>query len=79
MFNKFIWDTYLRAGGNDTVELFLNLIEGEYSKDVGIRYISSIETLHSSYCPCKPKVNETSTVLNYLVDDIDKGCLVSGC
>ena len=79
MFNKFVWDTYLKAGGNDTVSVFENIIDGEYSTDVGIRYAEFIRNLHSNYCPCRRIVEETYSALRHLVGDIDDGFIAQAC
>lgn len=49
MFNDYIWQTYLNAGGKAVVENFENNLSNEYSEE----YADFITELHKSYCPSK--------------------------
>ena len=49
MFNDYIWQTYLNAGGKAVVDIFENNLSNEYSEE----YADFISELHKSYCPSK--------------------------
>ena len=49
MFNDYMWQTYLNAGGKAVVDIFENNLSNEYSEE----YADFISELHKSYCPSK--------------------------
>lgn len=54
MINKFMWDTYLKSGGDKIVELFQKNLSGEYSEDYAIQ----IRRMVSKYCPMESALDE---------------------
>ena len=47
MFNSYVWDVYLKAGGNNVVDMFRQNLKEEMSQD----YINKIKNLHWVYLP----------------------------
>lgn len=47
MFNSYVWDVYLKAGGNNVVDMFRHNLKEEISVD----YINKIRELHRIYLP----------------------------
>lgn len=69
MFNEYVWQLYLHAGGSKVVELFeLNLTNG-LTKTYG----ESISKLRSIYCPMKGVLEGTSHMLHEIADDVQGG------
>lgn len=76
MFNDYMWQTYLSAGGKSVVSLSEQNLTENLSQD----YIETIETLRLSYCPEKAAIEETAQQLQDLSKDIndDLALLESG-
>ena len=66
MFNKFIWQNYLDAGGNKTVAMFEDNLSKEYTKE----YADFIAELHRGYCPSESIVQDTHEQLLELLPSI---------
>ncbi|MGN1106948.1 MAG: hypothetical protein ACI4RH_09870, partial [Huintestinicola sp.] len=47
MFNDYMWQTYLNAGGKDVAQKFRSNLTGAYSEE----YADFISDLHKNYCP----------------------------
>lgn len=76
MFNQYQWNLYLDAGGGKVAEIFLKLIEEEYSPALTNSYTDIIKELHSAYSP------ETSYIienLKFLFDDLNNNCILEEC
>ena len=54
MLNRFVWETYLKSGGNDVVEMFRKNLVEEYSED----YAKQIRSMVARYCPMDSVLNE---------------------
>ena len=54
MLNRFVWDTYLKSGGNDVVEMFRKNLAEKYSED----YAEQIRSMVARYCPMESVLNE---------------------
>lgn len=77
MFNNYMWQTYLNAGGKTVVDFFKNNLSNEYSEE----YADFITELHKSYCPSKSIQNNLKEELldvfaeknsgNYIFEDGD--------
>lgn len=66
MFNNYMWQTYLNAGGKNVVAFFEQNLTGNLSQD----YIDTIGTFRLSYCPEKAIVEETAQQLQDLSKDL---------
>ncbi len=75
MFNDYMWQTYLNAGGKDVVEKFRKNLTDEYTID----YADMIKKLYISYCPTKHIVDSTYSFLANMVKCIEDGDFPSGC
>ena len=49
-----VWETYLKSGGNDVVEMFRKNLAEEYSED----YAKQIRSMVARYCPMDSVLNE---------------------
>ncbi len=77
MFNNYMWQTYLNAGGKSVVDIFENNLSNEYSEE----YANFIAELHKSYCPSQSIRNNLKEELldvfaeknsgNYIFEDGD--------
>lgn len=67
MFNDYMWQTYLNAGGKSVVALFEQNLTGNLSQD----YIEAIGKFRLSYCPEKAIVEETQQQLQDLSKDLN--------
>lgn len=67
MFNDYIWQTYLNAGGKNVVSFFKQNLTDNLSQD----YIDTIERFRLSYCPEKVIIEETSQQLRDLSKDLN--------
>ena len=54
MLNRFVWETYLKSGGNDVVEMFRKNLVEEYSED----YAKQIRSMVARYCTMDSVLNE---------------------
>lgn len=79
MFNKYVWHTYLKAGGKDTVDIFASISNDDFSETAKNKFCGLIETLHSTYCPCKNIVDNAQSDLLQLFSDIESGDFLCGC
>jgi len=48
MFNEYMWQTYLNAGGKDVVAVFEQSVNDDFSE----KYVERISGFHKEYCPC---------------------------
>lgn len=76
MFNDYMWQTYLNAGGKNVVSLFERSLTGNLSSE----YIETIGKFRLSYCPEKTIIEETAQQLSDLSKDLNDnlGLLESG-
>ena len=76
MFNDYMWQTYLNAGGKNVVSLFERNLTGNLSSE----YIETIGKFRLSYCPEKTIIEETAQQLSDLSKDLNDnlGLLESG-
>ena len=72
MFNNYMWQTYLNAGGSEIVKMFEENLTENLSKD----YISTINKLRSVYCPMKYILDGTTLQLEDLVNDLQNSYLL---
>lgn len=79
MFNEYIWQTYLNAGGKEVIDVFKNLCEADYSPKLSEVYRKLIESLHTSYCAAKSGVEYSADVLKNLFDDLDYNRVAGEC
>lgn len=66
MFNSYMWQTYLNAGGENVVAMFEQNLTGNLSED----YIDNIGKLRLAYCPVKAIIEETALQLRDLARDL---------
>lgn len=69
MFNEYMWQTYLNAGGKDVVDTFEKNLTGDYSK----KYANFIVNFHNLYCPSKAISENIKSELLDLFSDINDG------
>lgn len=67
MFNDYMWQTYLNAGGKSVVSFFEQNLTGNLSQD----YIATIGKFRLSYCPEKAVIEETAQQLQDLSQDLN--------
>lgn len=70
MFNNYVWNTYLNAGGKDVVELFERNLTKAYTKE----YAEKIYEFHKSYCPSSVINERLRDELTNLIDLVSKYC-----
>ncbi len=75
MFNKYMWDTYLNAGGQKTVDVFKNFIEDADMQN----YSDTICRLHKCYCPTENITKKIQEELSSLCEDIPAGNIDYSC
>ncbi|MGN0617540.1 MAG: hypothetical protein ACI4J7_00800 [Ruminiclostridium sp.] len=75
MFNDYMWQTYLNAGGRDIAETF----RIKHSDDFSAEYADFISELHKSYCPSEVIDSRTKEQLLQLSSDAKSGDLLYGC
>ena len=64
MVNKYVWELYLKAGGNEVVDFFQkNLLE-----KVTDQYAEKIANLQRVYCACADVVEDTKLSLQNVYD-----------
>lgn len=72
MFNNYMWQTYLKAGGNEIVSLFENtLLNGIFDN-----YTESISKLHKAYNPSKVIIEELKNELDETFNIAQNGVFV---
>lgn len=69
MFNKYIWDTYLKAGGKEISEKFELLINSEMTEKGAKSYVETVRALCASYCASKVNLNYYMQTLQRLFHD----------
>ena len=70
MFNDYIWQTYLNAGGKDVAKMFeTNLSEDGYSKS----FADSIRKFQKEYCPSESVLSYTQNDLLGLFSALNEG------
>lgn len=76
MFNEYIWNTYLNAGGRKITELF----EKNLTPDLSEEYVNTMIELRSAYCPEQQIIQESKEQLQDLEKDLhdDFGLLDEG-
>ena len=64
MFNRFVWELYLKSGGEDIVKTF----EINLSKPISfsLNYADFIKKLHSVYLPMESEIDDEYEQLNNL-------------
>ncbi len=69
MFNKYLWENYLKAGGNEVVKMFEENLNGGFSEE----YADKICELHKVYCPVENITNqlheELIGVFNFFIEN----------
>ncbi|MBQ2847275.1 MAG: hypothetical protein IJC37_01085 [Clostridia bacterium] len=75
MFNEYVWQNYLKAGGREIVELFKNNIENEFTED----YAYKICNLHKAFCPSKEVNRLLKTFLLQISEDLKSNELMYAC
>lgn len=63
MFNDYAWKTYLKAGGNEVVEMFKRNLTDEYTEE----YADRIKEMHKAYCPSEYITDKTYNFLSRMV------------
>ena len=66
MINKYVWDLYLRSGGQEIVDFF----ERNLSQELSDSYAEEIARLQRVYCAAASIVEETKSQLSNLYEDI---------
>ena len=79
MFNKYIWDTYLKAGGQAISDNFENFINSEITSESSKDYVEMIRKLCASYCASRGNLNYNMQVLQRFFDDVLGGGITYGC
>ena len=79
MLNRFIWDTYLKAGGQEISNNFESFINNEITKDRSKDYVDMIHKLWTFYCASPCNLNCYLKVLQYFFDDVLGDGITCGC
>ena len=66
MFNQYIWNNYLEAGGKKVAQMFEKNLTEEFTEE----YIDQIAELHKCYCPSKDISNDIKEALHHLRNDL---------
>ena len=66
MFNRYIWNNYLDAGGKHIVHIFAESL----TKGITERYVETIKKLRSVYCPDRNVIEEAAQQLHDLAHDM---------
>lgn len=69
MYNDYVWNLYLSAGGSKVVDMFKSNFENGLTETYG----QKIRQLRSAYCPMKGLLRETSRALIEAATDIGEG------
>ncbi len=73
MFNEYMWQTYLKAGGKEVAEMFEKNLTGNLSEE----YIGHIGNFRAVYCPEKAIIEDTNEQLRDLAKALNEGmCLL---
>lgn len=75
MFNEYVWQIYLNAGGKEIVSFFEKNLVDEYTKE----YANRICEFHKVYCPTMTIIQNSKLQLEQLHDDILSGEFLYGC
>ena len=65
--NKYVWELYLKSGGNKTVSFFRNNFEDKFKKN----YVSGLKKLQKVYCVFEDAIEDTDIKLTEFVDGLD--------
>ena len=68
MVNKYVWDLYLKSGGNQTVKLFRDNLYKRFSSD----YASGIRKMQEHFCVSKDIIDDTEWQLQTVRSTINK-------
>lgn len=68
MFNQFVWETYLKAGGSEIVAFFHNNLSGKLCAE----YPKHIQAMVSRFCPMKTRLDELEKNLNDYISILQK-------
>lgn len=79
MFNDYMWQIYLNAGGKSVVENFRCIEQDEFLKNETKKYCDFIKKLNEQYCPSQTIVNMNYDQLSLLFSDVLEGDLLYGC
>ena len=81
MFNNYIWQLYLNAGGNLIVDKFKTLVEDvtNTNNESVKHYPELIKKLHKSFCPSKYLNDSLKKQLQKLIEDINLDNLPYPC
>lgn len=69
MLNRYIWNIYLKADGEETAERFKSFLEHEITEESVKAYISTVRELWATYCASEDNLNHNMQVLQHLFDD----------
>lgn len=72
MFNDYVWENYLNAGGRAVSEMFEKNLTGGFSEE----YADEISALHKEYCPSKHIINSSAEQLLDLFNDLNSGICI---
>lgn len=72
MFNAYMWQTYLKAGGKEVVEMFENNFTTNFSQ----QYIETICNFRASYCPENTIIELTKQQLQDVLADLEENLCV---
>ena len=65
MLNKYEWELYLKAGGQQVVDMFNRNLSENFTQE----YIDNIIQFHSFYCPSKNISQRLESQLNDLIEE----------
>ena len=68
MINKYVWDLYLKSGGNQTVKLFRDNLYKSFSPD----YVSGIRKMQEHFCVSKEIIADTECQLQTVCSTINE-------
>ena len=66
--NEYVWNLYLKSGGQSVVDMFRRNLMEEFTKE----YVDAVRDMHSYYCASRNKVEDTSEQLMALVEELSK-------
>lgn len=68
MINEFVWNLYLKSGGQDVVDMFRHNLTEDFTTE----YVDAVKDMHLYYCASRNKVEDTSEQLMALVEELSK-------
>lgn len=77
MFNNYMWQTYLNAGGKAVAEVFKNICENDDFAQKGQDYKVLIKSLHASYCASQFAIDSADYNIEVLIENLAKKELFS--